>query len=250
MAEKVKPVQLKPETLEAFTAYIAEAEAAMEKTLGGAEFLWSDGDSKRAQQVRKGKIVAEFWRGKGPVKAPSGLIHDWIGAAYAPGATVAQTLALIQDYDNHKVIYQPEVIGSKLISRKGDHFKIYLRVLKKKIITVVLDTDHDVDYFSLEGGRAGCRSYTTGTAEVANAGKPDEKVEAPDTGYGFLWRLNTYWRFLERDGGTYMECRAISLTRDIPFALRLIIDPIVRSLPKEALLHTLKATCQAFAEAR
>jgi hypothetical protein len=60
-----------------------------------------------------------------------------------------------------------------------------------------------------------------------------------------LWRLNTYWRFLERDSGVYLECRAISLTRDIPFGLRLIIDPIVRSLPKEALVHTLQATRQA-----
>src|SRR5579862_7703386 len=250
MAEKVQPAQLKPETLQAFEAYVRDAEAAMQQTLDGVAFLWSDGQPKRAKQVRGGKIVAEFWSGKDPVRVPAGLIHDWVGAAFVPGATVARALALIQDYDNHKVVYQPEVIESKLIRRRGDDFKIFLRVLKKKIITVVLDTDHDVDYFSLEGGRAGCRSYTTRTAEVANAAKPDEKVEAPDTGYGFLWRLNTYWRFLERDGGTYMECRAISLTRDIPFALRLIIDPIVRSLPKEALLHTLKATCQALAEAR
>lgn len=247
MAEKVKPVQLKPETLQTFEAYIREAEAAMEQTLAGDAFLWSDGDPKRAQLVRKGKVVAEYWRGKGPIRVPAGLIHDWIGAAFVPGGSVARTLAVIQDYDNHKVVYRPEVIDSKLISRQGDDFKIYLRVLKKKIITVVMDTDHDVHYFSLDGGRAGCRSYTTRTAEVDNAGKPNETVEAPDTGYGFLWRLNTYWRFLDRDGGVYMECRAISLTRDIPLALRLIIDPIVRSLPKEALIRTLKATCQALA---
>ena len=49
-----------------------------------------------------------------------------------------------------------------------------------------------------------------------DAGKPNEKVRPPDAGYGFLWRLDTYWRFEERDGGAYTECRAISLTRDIP----------------------------------
>ncbi|HLY18492.1 MAG TPA: hypothetical protein VKR61_14770 [Bryobacteraceae bacterium] len=242
MAEKVQPAQLKPETLQAFEAYVRDAEAAMQQTLDGVAFLWSDGQPKRAKQVRGGKIVAEFWSGKDPVRVPAGLIHDWVGAAFVPGATVARALALIQDYDNHKVVYQPEVIESKLIRRRGDDFKIFLRVLKKKIITVVLDTDHDVHYFSLEGGRAGCRSYTTRVAEVEHAGKPDEKVEPPDTGYGFLWRLNTYWRMRDRDCGVYLECRAISLTRDIPVALRLIIDPIVRSLPKEALIHTLQAT--------
>jgi hypothetical protein len=241
----VKPVRLKAETLRAFDAYIREAQDAMQKTLRGASFLWCDADPKRTQKVRKGKIVAEYWGGKGPFKAPDALIHDWVGAAFVPGGTVARTLALIQDYDNHKTIYQPEVIASRLVSRSGEDFKIYLRVLKKKVITVVLDTDHDVHYFSLDPERAGCSSHTTRTAEVDDAGKPTEKVQPPDSGYGFLWRLNTYWRFLARDGGVYLECRAISLTRDIPIAFRLIIDPIVRSLPKEALIQTLKATRDA-----
>jgi hypothetical protein len=245
MAETVQPVQLKPETLQAFETYIREAEAAMAQTLHGDAFLWSNGDAKRAKQVRQGKIVAEFWRGKGPDKVPAGLIHDWIGAMFMPGATVADTLARIQDYDHHQDMYRPEVIGSKLIARHGDDFQIYLRVLKKKVITVVLDTDHSVHYFHAGSGRWGCRSYTTRTAEVDHAGKPDEKVQPPDAGYGFLWRLNTYWRFEERDGGTFAECRAISLTRDVPSALKWIIEPIVRSLPKDTLTHTLKATREA-----
>jgi hypothetical protein len=80
---------------------------------------------------------------------------------------------------------------------------------------------------------------------VDDAGKPNEKVQPPDAGYGFLWRLDTYWRFEERDAGVYAECRAISLTRDIPTGLGWIIEPIVRSLPKETLIHTLKATRDA-----
>lgn len=247
MAEEVQPVQLKPETLQAFETYIREAEAAMEQTLEGPLFLWSDREAKRAKQVRQGKIVAELWRGKGADRVPAGLIHDWIGAVYMPGATVARTLASIQDYDNHKKVYWPQVIDSKLISRHGDDFQIYLRVLKKKIITVVLDTDHDVHYFHAGGARWGCRSYTTRTAEVSDAGKADEKVQAPDAGYGFLWRLNSYWRFEEREGGVFAECRAISLTRDIPSALKWIIEPMVRSLPKDTLMHTLKATREAVA---
>jgi len=120
--------------------------------------------------------------------------------------------------------------------------------LKKKIITVVLDTDHDVHYFHVgdaDGARWGCRSYTTRTAEVDDAGKPNEKVEPPDTGYGFLWRIYSYWRFEERDGGAYAECRAISLTRDIPTIFKWIIEPMVRSLPKDTLIQTLKSTRDA-----
>ena len=245
MAEEVQPVRLQADTLEAFETYIREAEAGMDQPPPGAPFLWSDADPKRAGKVRQGKIVAEFWTGKSPLRVPEGLIHDWIGAAAVPGATMLSLLARIQDYDNHKNIYRPDVIDSKLISRDGDDFKIYLRIVKKKIITVVMDTDHDVRYFSLDGARGGCLSRTTRIAEVDDAGKPDEKVQPPDAGYGFLWRLNSYWRFHERDGGVIIECRAISLTRDIPAALKWIIEPMVRSLPKEALINTLKATRHA-----
>jgi len=30
------------------------------------------------------------------------MIHHWIGTVFIPGATLAQTLALEQDYDHHQ----------------------------------------------------------------------------------------------------------------------------------------------------
>jgi hypothetical protein len=246
MAQTPRPVQLKPQTLGAFNEYIREAEAGMEQTLrGSSPFLWSEGSSERAQGVRGGQVVAQFWAGQGPVKVPNGLIHDWIGAAFIPATTLKKTLALVQDYNNHKNIYKPDVVASRLISHRGNGFRISLRLLKKKIMTVVLDTEHEVHYRSLDPTRWVCRSYTTRIAEVEYAGTSKEKVLPPDTGYGFLWRLYSYWRFQERKGGVYIECRAISLTRDVPFGLGWIIEPIIQKLPKESLINTLKATRQA-----
>jgi len=40
----------------------------------------------------------------------------------------------------------------------------------------------------------------------------------------------------------WLECRAISLSRDIPTGLAWIVEPIIRKLPRESLVHTLKAT--------
>jgi hypothetical protein len=246
MVQTATVVQLKPETLESFNTYIRRAEEEMEQTLLSRDsFLWSDASSERARQVREGQVLAQFWSGKGPVKIPNGLIHDWIGAVLIPGTTIEATLALVQAYDNHKEIYKPEVIGSRLISRRGNDFQIYLRLLKKKVIAVVLETDHDVRYRALDRKRWLCHSHTTRIAEVEHAGTASEEVLPPDTGYGFLWRMNSYWRFLERSGGVYVECRAISLTRDIPFGLGWIIEPIVKQLPKESLIHTLDATRRA-----
>lgn len=246
MSQTANVVQLKPRTLQAFESYIRDAEVAMGPTLSGERpFLWSDGSSERTQQISRGAIVAEFWSGQAPSEVPNGLIHDWIGAAFVPHATVEQALALVQDYDNHKNVYHPDVLASKLISHDGNDFKIYLRLLKKKIITVVLDTDHDVHYASVDNTRWFCRSYTTRIAEVEDPGTAKERVLEPDTGYGFLWRLYSYWRFQERDDGVHIECRAVSLTRDIPLGLGWIIEPIIRKLPRESVINTLRATRDA-----
>ena len=245
MAQNAKPVELKPQTVEAFDTYVREAEAGMEPTpRSGRPFLWSDLNPETAERVGAGQVVAQFWSGQGPVKVPHGLIHDWIGAALISSATVEDVLALIQDYDNHKNIYEPEVIASRLISHRGNDFQIYLRLLKKKIVTVVLDTYHDVNYRALDRKRWLCRSYTTRISEVENPGSSKERVLPPDTGYGFLWRLYSYWRFQEREPGTYIECRAISLTRDVPFGLGWVIEPIIQKLPRESLINTLEATRQ------
>ena len=75
--QTVKPVQLNPSTVEAFEAYIRGAEAGMEQTLqGNGPFLWCDVSSERTQRVLQGKIVAQRWSGKEPVKVPDGLIHS------------------------------------------------------------------------------------------------------------------------------------------------------------------------------
>jgi len=251
MAQTGKPVQLKRETAEAFELYVSEAELAMEKTLrGSAPFLWCDAASDRSCQVRAGQVVSTFWSGRGPLKVPSGLVHDWIGTALIPEVEVGYVLALVQDYDNHSNIYRPDVISSKLIRHRGNDFQIYLRLLKKKIISVVLDTEHAVHYRRLDRRRWLCRSYSTRIAEVDDPGTPQETVQRPDTGHGFLWRLYSYWRFQEHKEGVYVECRAISLTRDVPFGLGWVVEPIIQKLPKESLIHTLEATRHAlFAEA-
>jgi len=248
MVQTANVITLKPRTLNAFEEYIRTAEQEMHGSLEGhSAFLWCDRNYERAQQVRRRHIVAQLWAGDGPVKIPNGLIHDWVGAAMIPGVSVEQVLSLVQNYNHHKDIYQPEVMDSRLISQDNNDFKIFLRLLKKKIITVVLDTDHDVHYSAVEAKRWFCRSCTTRIAEVEDASTDKERVLEPDTGYGFLWRLYSYWRFDEkqRGDGVYIECRAISLTRDIPTGLGWIIEPIVRNLPQESLIHTLECTRKA-----
>jgi hypothetical protein len=242
MPETASLLQLGPQTLHALETYTRDAEQEMNRTLHQRHFLWCDAEPERMKRVSAGEIPAEFWVGRGPLKVASGLIHDWVGAAFIADRTVKDAIALVQDYANHKVLYQPEVLDSKVLEHTGNDFKIYLRLLKKKVITVVLDTEHDVHYQPITGNRWFCRSHTTRIAEVENPGSPEEIVLPADAGHGFLWRLYSYWKFQEKKGSLYIECRAISLTRDVPFGLGWLIEPIIQNLPRESLIRTLECT--------
>ncbi len=241
--------ELRPETVAAFDRYVRAAEARIDERLHGPNFLWADDSPARLTAVRDGQVVAEPLAGRGDVAVAGGLVHDWIAAVFVPGATLGRTLAAVQDYDRNKVTYRPEVIDSKLLSRDGDRFRVYLRLMKKKVLTVVLDTEHEVRYYSLDGRRYHSRSYSTRIAEVADPGKSSEREQPAGNDHGFLWRLYSYWRFEERDGGVYLECEAISLTRDVPAGLGWLIEPIIRQLPAESLVNTLRATRIAIARA-
>ncbi len=242
--------ELKSRTVEAFDDYMRKVEARIEKQARSADFLWVDGSPERKRQALEGGVLAEPFARSGDLEIADGLIHDWIGAVFIPGVTLDQALKFVEDYGNHKNFYKPEVLDSKTLSQSGDQFNVFLRLKKKKVITVVLNTRHEVRYIRVDAKRAYSRSYATRIAEVQNAGKPDERELQPGRDHGFLWRLNSFWRFEQRDGGVYVECEAVSLTRDVPTGLGWLINPIVRSLPKESLAATLAATRQGLAKGK
>jgi len=82
-------------------------------------------------------------------------------------------------------------------------------------------------------------------AEVDHAGTPSEREKPAGRDGGYLWRLNSYWRLYERDGGTYLQCESVSLTRGIPTGLGWMVGPFVSSLPRESLEFTLETTRRA-----
>src|ERR1044071_1901864 len=136
-------VELKPETVAAFERYIRQTEQRLDSN---KDALWSGQSSARAQRVKQGEVVVEPFHAKALTSVPSGLIHDWVGAIFLPGVTLERTIALVGDYDHHKQYYRPEVADSRILEHDGNHYRIFLRLIKKQVITVVLDTEHDVRY--------------------------------------------------------------------------------------------------------
>lgn len=252
---KLQCVDLKPQTLTAFSRYVELTEMRLDNQLKRpGQFLYVEGlpEARRAQalaSLRNGEIFIEPLITPDPsgnkIVPPGGMIHHWLGVVFVPGATLRQTLELVEDYDRHQDIYKPEVVRSKLVSRNADEFKMFYRLRKKKVITVTLNTDHDVHYFQVDATHCYSRSYSTRIAEVTDADSPQEREKPVGQDGGFLWRIDSYWGFEERDGGMHVECESISLTRGLPFLIGPLIEGFIKEIPRESLQMTMGSTRSA-----
>jgi hypothetical protein len=174
------------------------------------------------------------------VPVPDGLIHHWFGSVFVPKVKLETLLNWVKNYDQHHR-YFTEVEASKLLARDADTFRVFFRFVRKKVVTVRYNTEHTVIYRHHGEGRETSRSFTTKIAELQNAGTTSEMEKPIGDDSGYLWRLNSYWRFKEQDGGVVIECESISLSRSIPFGLGWLIKRFVESVPQESLQSTLES---------
>ncbi len=237
--------KLSPETTQAFDRYVQAAESKMAQDAQPGRFLRVDSAPDVKAKLRSGDVRIETCPPPDPgIQVSGGLLQDWLGTMFIPNARIPQVKAVLQDYANYKNIYQPKVIDSKEISRRGDEFDIFLRLYEKHILTVVLNTNYHVRYETLDPQRMYVTSHSTRIAELKDPKRNrDEEKVGDDT--GFLWRLNSYWRFEEADGGVYAECEAISLSRDLPLGLAFLLKGFIEQFPKESMANTLRGTREA-----
>jgi hypothetical protein len=245
---------LEPETLNAFNRYVSLTEARIAKQVSDPNVLLyvnTLSQPLRGQAfatLRQGGIYIIAMTTLAPsgdkISIPDGLVFHWLGDAFIPGASVTDVLGVVQDYDHKQNVY-PEVVGSHLISRDGEHFRAAIRFREHHVITVTLDTEHDVTYTELDPTHWYSRSYSTRVSQVEDAGKPGEHDLPDGQGAGYVWRIDSFWRFLQQDGGVYVEVEAIVLSRGIPAGLAWLIRPLMASLPRESLHDTLECTRSA-----
>jgi hypothetical protein len=243
--------ELRPATLAGFSRYVGATETRIGREVADLNaFLYVD----RLSAGRRNEVLAALRHGQTfmerletsdacgeKIEAPNALIHHWVGDLFIPGASLHQVLEFMQDYDHHQDFFKPELVRSRLIGRNGNDFKIFYRLVKHQAITVTLNTEHDVHYTRVDNSHWYNRSISTRIAEVADAGTSNEHEKAIGHDGGFLWRINSYWRLVQRDRGVYVECESISLTRAIPTGLGWLLAPLVTSVPKESLQHTLES---------
>jgi hypothetical protein len=241
---------LKPETKAAWDAYMLAANAAMQARLQpGAHFLWLDDQPHLAEEIKTagphiGPVGPHI-----PKKVPSGLIHDWLGVGFVPNAKIDDILKIVRDYDRYKEIYRPGVIASISHGAEGAKDLFSMRLVNKSVVAkTALDADCEASYIRVDDQHWYGFSNTTHIQEVDKFGTPDQHTLPEDQGTGLIWRLSSFTRLEERDGGVYAELEAIALSRDIPAAFRVFVTPIVRRVSRDSLATSLHQTKVAIDE--
>lgn len=235
----------------AFNSYTAKVEARLAEQRRSANGFVASGESNdsKAARLRKGDLIIDKLTPTRETELPGALLHDWRGAAFVRGVTVADFERLMKNFDAYPQRFSPQVSEAKILTKQGggdpSHFTVSIRVRQHHVITVVMDTTYDVTFERLDAQHAYSISRSMRVSEIGSPGTAKEHALSGSEEHGFLWRLNTYWSCEERDGGLYVQIESLSLTRSIPAGLGWVIRPFVESVPRESLEFTLHAVCNA-----
>ena len=225
-----------------FAAYTHALEARLDQQHEVAsEFIPGLANPAIMARLRKGKPIVED---KTPPdqRVDGALLHDWRGTMFVPGATAADCERLLKDYSAYPKDYAPEILSAAIINHHSNRYNVKIRLQQKHVITVVLDTTYDVVFKQLDAQHGYSMSRSTRVAEIADPGTPEEHSLPVAEEHGFLWRVNVYWSWEQRDGGVYLRMETVTLTRAVPNGLGWLMGSYLKKAPRDSLEFTLRAT--------
>jgi hypothetical protein len=231
-----------PAAVAALDVYTQGVESRLDqqhRSAGAFVVLAASDPVSEATRLRRGELIIERLTPSTGAEVSGSLLHHWRGAAFVPTAKAQDFERLTQDFKAYPQHFGPQVLQAALITRSGDRMQASMRVRQQHVIPVVMDTS----YLDNQHGYSSSRS--TRIAEIDSPGTSSERALNADDEHGFLWRLNTYWSYEEKDGGLYLQIEAVSLTRSIPHGLGWAVRPYAESIPRDSLEFTLRSTCNA-----
>lgn len=238
--------ELKEQTLAEWNDYVHSACLRTEERAEDAPFLRVSEQPERRDRARAGEVIV--WREGGGrrAKVPHGLIHDWVGVMFIPGAKIADVFAVARDYDHYSEIYKPAVMAARRRGSDGDDDSYSMLLVQKVLfVTAAVQGEYETQYTQIDAKHWYSTSQSTRLQAVEGFGQADMRVLPPDRGPGFVWRLFSFTRFEESDGGVYVEVEAMALSRDVPAMLRWLVDPVVDHMPRDSVRETLEKTRDA-----
>ena len=184
------------------------------------------------------RFSCETWRAARSIWVPGPSVTGAV-EIYVPGVTVDEVVenaALRGRANAHR---QEDVLESRVLSRGAGSMRLFLKLQRHSIVTVAYNTEHAVSYERFGADPAASRSVSTRIAELRDVGTADEVEKPVGQDRGFLWRLHSYWRYQAAPGGVIVELESLTLSRDIPGAIRAMAGPIIERIARESMTRTL-----------
>jgi hypothetical protein len=251
----VMAAKLQEKTLTAWDVYVRLTEERIQEELNSSTgFLAQDFQSVPKAQMERdavlsGKILVEKMKTLNPrgrkIKVPAGTLHHWRGSVFIPDVDLETVLAQVR-YPAQQEDLQEDVLESRILEESGDSLRIYLKLVRSKIVTVTYNTEHAIEYQRHGEGLASSRSIATKVAELDQAGTPAEREKPEGKDRGFLWKLNSYWRYQQVDGGVLVECESLTLSRGVPAILAPFVKPMINGVARESMQRTLSSMRDRF----
>jgi hypothetical protein len=242
--------QLKQDTIQAFEQYVkvTEEERAAKRRKYGT-FLWIDSQEdalrrKFHERLARGEVVTKRLETRDdnrPIPVPHGLVHHWVGTIFIPGATLAQTMALMENYPSYPQLFSFGVQRSKVLSREKENFQAQLRMFREARSPVFYNVDLDDRYTRPDSSHGYRRFRSTRIAELADVGKPTEHELPVGNDRGLLWRLDMDWSCEEENGGVFLQIELIALSRGVPAIIAWLASAYIQGIPQEYLQKVLQA---------
>ena len=197
---------LKPETLTAWYRHIAVVESTLQ-----------DHQYDPPVTEPEGRTLA----------VEGGSIHEWRGSAIIKGVTTVQLVRALQ----WRGLPPPadDILDARVLERDGDRLRVYMKITRSAIVTVTYDTEHEVRFAQLSPTFATSRSMSTRIQEDGGSDR------------GFLWRLNSYWRYRQHGNDVVVDVLSESLSRDVPSLARPFAGPVIARIARESMRRTLDA---------
>jgi len=250
--------ELKPRTVKAFDHYeqLTEARVRSELSTPGQflaiESLPEVQKEEEISHIKNGQVYVRTLSTKEndkKIEMPDGLVHHWLAIGFIPKARLEQVLQVTQDYAHHADFFKPDVQRSELLSRDGEHYRVYFRFYRHAIVTAVYNTQFDIDFTQTDPTHEYSFARAARIAEVRNPGEKDESERPVGNDRGFLWRLDLYTRYLETSDGVFVQIEFLGLSRGVPAVFAWLVNPYVKSVPREYLTNYVNQLKKAVAGA-
>jgi hypothetical protein len=248
----ISAAELLPATTAAFDRYTKLTEEALKKPPAPHHWLWLDQHPKEQSLVWLGQseITPQKTLDQGhEIEIPDASLQDWLGVTLVEGVTLERVRDFVLNYADFKYYFKQYFTDSRLVKRDGDNFDAFLRLARKQFSTVILNINLSSSYVAFDPAHAYVICRSTHIGEVAHPKEKDlaaQERPAADA-YGYLWRLNQYWRIEQTADGVFVELESITLSRPAGgLNPARFLNSFVKDFPRELVEGMLEGLHQAF----